>query len=75
MPEFTIQTVGFRIKHTRCPKCWSENIVAVWRCTEPEIVSYECEECGQITREKRERSLREVEAAEFDPRDPWSYIQ
>ena len=48
-----IQAVGFRIKHTHCPKCGSENIEVIWRCTEPEIVSYECRECEQVTREVR----------------------
>jgi len=46
-----LDAVAMRIKHVRCPKCGSENIEIIWRCEEPGIVSYECLDCKQVTKE------------------------
>jgi hypothetical protein len=50
-----IDHVGFRISHTRCRKCGGE-IHVVWRCEEPNTVSYECQEedCRHVEKENQE---------------------
>ena len=51
-----IDAVGFRISHTKCEKCGSDNIQVIWRCDEPSTISYECQEtnCGHVSKENQE---------------------
>ncbi len=46
-----VHAVAMRIKHSVCPKCGSKNITIVWKCEDPDAVSYECPDCKEVTRE------------------------
>ena len=46
-----LDEVGFRIKHTHCPQCGSENLEIVWSCEDPHVVSYTCLDCKAVTTE------------------------
>ena len=77
--DFIVDSVAIRIKHNSCPKCGSKNIEIVWRCEDPDVVSYECLDCKTITKESAHGLLRrmgdsmQIESlwkfnAKFDPR-------
>ncbi len=61
-----IDQVGFRISHTHCKKCGSDNIHVHWRCEEPSTVYYEWQEknCGHVTKENQD----------VRGRDPWEFV-
>ena len=46
-----IDSRAIRLRHSSCPKCGSKNIEIVWKCEDPENVSYECLDCKEVTTE------------------------